>query len=95
MSEPADRIPARTAPRTRVHRWERGSVAGTFVVGEPQNAERFPDEALAENPGGRADAAPRVRVLGDRASRFPRGHVGTGGHMAEFTHHRKSALAQG
>ncbi|WP_405489785.1 hypothetical protein [Streptomyces sp. NBC_00096] len=42
-----------------------------------------------------ADAAPHFRVLGDRASRFPWGYLGTWDHTAEFTRHRKSALAQG
>ncbi|CAM5552144.1 hypothetical protein SAVIM338S_04480 [Streptomyces avidinii] len=48
--------------------------------------------SAASRPAG---AAPHFRVLGDRASRFPWGYLGTGNHEAEFARHRKSALAKG
>ncbi|MET9882152.1 hypothetical protein ABZZ20_03160 [Streptomyces sp. NPDC006430] len=45
--------------------------------------------------GRHAEAAPHFRALGDRASEFPWGYVGSYDHVAEFARHRKTALAKG
>ncbi|WP_030960971.1 hypothetical protein [Streptomyces sp. NRRL S-378] len=42
-----------------------------------------------------AAAAPHFRALGDRASEFPWGYLGSGDHENEFERHRKIALAKG
>ncbi|MFI8273919.1 hypothetical protein ACIGBH_03230 [Streptomyces sp. NPDC085929] len=45
--------------------------------------------------GRHAEAAAHFRALGDRASEFPWGYLGGSDHEAEFTRHRKTALAKG
>lgn len=62
-----------------------------FVHTDAHNAFAAAHSAAART----ADAAPHFRVLGDRASEFPWGYLGTGDHTAEFARHRESALAKG
>ncbi|MEV6676079.1 hypothetical protein AB0N09_04315 [Streptomyces erythrochromogenes] len=51
--------------------------------------------AVHSAAGRHAEAAPHFRALGDRASEFPWGYLGSGDHEAEFARHRKTALAKG
>lgn len=52
--------------------------------------------AAAHSAAGRpAEAAPHFRALGDHATAFPWDYLGSFDHTAEFTRHRKTALAKG